>query len=495
MNVEMLLEMAAQAAPDREAIRRGDVAMTYAELLAASRRHSAVLRQAGVRTLAHLGVNRPEVAALLFGSSQAGADFVPLNYRWSDEQIRAALERLVPVAVVADAEMSHRVPVGVEGIDLLDLDALDVSPPVPVADGDGRGSILLFTSGTSGSPKAAVLRPEALVSYVLGTVEFQHAHEEESILVSVPPYHIAAISSVLTSVYAGRRMVQLASFDARRWVDVAREQRVTQAMVVPTMLGQILDAVEEPGTLSNLRHLSYGGGRMPRQTIERALTMFPDVDFVNAYGLTETSSTISVLTPEDHREAMASDVPRVRDRLTSVGRPLPTIELEVRDDRGMVLEPGVAGEIWVRGPQVSGQYLSHSALDDDGWYATRDRGHLDTDGYLHLHGRADDVIVRGGENIAPAEVEERLRDHPAVVDVAVIGVPDVHWGERVEAFVVLEADTEVEDVELQEWVRRSLRSTRVPQTLHRRSSLPYNEMGKLVRRSLRDQLDAQEVRA
>jgi acyl-CoA synthetase (AMP-forming)/AMP-acid ligase II len=164
---------------------------------------------------------------------------------------------------------------------------------------------------------------------------------------------------------------------------------------------------------------------MPVEVIERAMAMLPDVNFVNAYGLTETSSTVAVLTPDDHREAAASDDENVRRRLASVGRPLPTLELEIRDPLGVVLGPNERGEIYVRGEQVAGEYRGRSVLTDDGWFPTNDAGHLDDDGFLYLEGRLDDVIVRGGENLSPGEIEDRLRAHEAVIDVAVAaGDPD-----------------------------------------------------------------------
>ena len=243
--------------------------------------------------------------------------------------------------------------------------------------------MLLHTSGTSGEPKAAVLRHRHLSNYVLGAVEFLGAGEDEASLVSVPPYHIAGISAILTSVYGGRRLVQLPSFSPDEWVFIARREGITHAMTVPTMLSRILDELD-PATdgdgagLPSVRHLSYGGGRMPVPVITRALSLLPGVDFVNAYGLTETSSSIAVLTPDDHREALASDDPHVRNRLGSVGQPLPTVEITVRGRDGEVVAPHDRGEIWVRGEQVSGEY--HGKEDSgpgEGWFATNDEGYFD----------------------------------------------------------------------------------------------------------------------
>ena len=326
-------------------------------------------------------------------------------------------------------------------------------------------------------------------SYIFTSVDFLGADEDEAQLVSVPPYHIAGISAVLSSVFAGRRIYYLPAFETAAWVRVAGDEQITQAMVVPTMLNRILDEIERTATaLPALHHVSYGGGRMPRPVIERAMGMLPGVRWVNAYGLTETSSTIAVLGPEDHDTAFASDDPRVRARLGSVGRPLPSLELEIRDPDGQPCPPGQKGEIHVRGEQIAGEYLGRSALTDDGWFPTNDAGHLDDDGYLFLEGRLDDVIVRGAENLSPGEIEDILVSHPAVAEAAVVGVPDDEWGEKVVAAVVLPPGAETSEPDLQDWVRTHLRSTKTPERIQFRDELPHNETGKLLRRVLKVEL-------
>jgi acyl-CoA synthetase (AMP-forming)/AMP-acid ligase II len=227
---------------------------------------------------------------------------------------------------------------------------------------------------------------------------------------------------------------------------------------------------------------------MPLTVIERAMALLPDVGFVNAYGLTETSSTIALLGPDDHREAMASDDPAVRARLASVGRPLPSVEVSIRDPLGEPLGPGERGEIWVRGEQVSGQYLDRVDEFDEGWFHTRDAGEVDHDGFVYVHGRLDDVIVRGGENLSPGEIESVLIEHPGVEAAAVVGIPDTEWGEKVIAAVVpVEGAAPGED-ELRDFVRSRLRSTKTPERIDVRDDLPFNETGKLLRRVLRDEL-------
>src|SRR5208282_1940929 len=277
----------------------------------------------------------------------------------------------------------------------------------------------------------------------------------------------------------GRRTVYLPTFTPEAWVELAAAEQTTQAMLVPTMLGRILSVLEaRDERLPRLRSISYGGGRMPQQVVERAMGLLPHVDFVNGYGLTETSSTIAVLTPEDHRAAMASSDPAVRRRLGSVGQPLSTVELEIRGPNGEVLPPGQSGEVYVRGEQISGEYLHRKVIQDDGWFPTNDAGWMDEGGYLFVEGRLDDVIVRGGENISPGEIEDVLRLHPNVSDVAVFGVPDDQWGERV-ACVIVPKGARPSAEELGGWVKARLRSTKTPETWVFRDELPYNDTGKL----------------
>ena len=287
----------------------------------------------------------------------------------------------------------------------------------------------------------------------------------------------------------------LPAFDAETWIATAKAENITQAMVVPTMLRRIVDVIEEQGvTLPDLRLLSYGGGHTPLDLIERAMKVLAGVDFVNAYGLTETSSTIAVLSPDDHRAAFASTDPDQRKRLGSAGRPLPTVELEIRGpDSAQALPTGERGEIYVRGEQIAGEYLGRSLLVDGGWFPTNDAGYLDADGFLFLDGRLDDVIVRGGENLSPGEIEETLLSHPAVAEAAVVGVPDPEWGEGVGAVVVLRPGATATAGELQAWVRERLRSTKAPQVVEFRDALPYTETGKLLRRVLRQQLRATDA--
>jgi acyl-CoA synthetase (AMP-forming)/AMP-acid ligase II len=211
-----------------------------------------------------------------------------------------------------------------------------------------------------------------------------------------------------------------------------------------------------------LQALSYGGARTPVSVVERVMQLFPNTGLTNAYGLTETSSTIAILGPDEHRAAFDDPDPAARARLSSAGRVLPTVEVEIRDD-DVPVPAGEPGEIFVRGEQVSGEYRGLGRmLDDEGWFPTRDRGWLDEEGYLFVEGRSDDTIIRGGENVAPAEIEETLMAHPGVGACAVVGVPDDEWGQRIAAAVVPAGGSELDPEELRAFVRERLRSSKTP---------------------------------
>jgi len=500
MSVTMLLEMAADAFPDRVAVTSAARSLTFAELLSASRAAGAIFRAGGYRNVAVLDVNSLAVPVALFGAAYAGVPYVPLNYRLTPAECVALLERVAPAVLVSSHEYATRLTLPA-GITLLDREVFLEQARAPGAEQVTQApgepdsvAIQLFTSGTTGRPKAAVLRHQNVLAYILGTVEFGSAADDDAALMSVPPYHIAGIAAVFSATYAARHMVQLPNFDPATWLALCHVHRITSTFVVPTMLARVIEHLESTGTAANvpaLRAVAYGGGKMPLPVIEKAMRLFPGVDFTNAYGLTETSSTICLLDPEAHRAAFASDDPKIRARLASVGLPLPSIELQVRDADGRVLGPHEAGDVYVRGGQVSGEYLEQgSLLDADGWFPTRDRGYVDDEGYLFLEGRADDVIVRGGENISPGEIEAVLLLHPAVSDAAVVAIPSVQWGEGVGAAVVVRLGQQVTAAELQAWVHDRMRSSRVPERIEFRDELPYNEMGKILRRVVKQELAA-----
>jgi acyl-CoA synthetase (AMP-forming)/AMP-acid ligase II len=496
MNLSLILQMAADAEPDRVGLVCDGKHWTYAELIRAARGAATNIKASKATHVALLDESSEASAIALFGAAIAGVPYVPLNYRLADADLAALLARVAPAYVVGDVARVQRLN-GEGGHTVLPraafVAAAQAAEPMEDQDEEPGIAVQLFTSGTTAAPKAALLRHSNLLSYILGTVEFASAAPEEGAVVSVPPYHIAGISALLSSIYSMRRILLLPAFDPDAWLALASGERATNAFVVPTMLGRIIGRLDAGvnADISTLRAVAYGGGRMPLELIERALELFPSTGFTNAYGLTETSSTIALLGPDEHREAHASSDPAVRARLASVGKPLPTVEIEIRDEEGRALAPGEHGEIYVRGEQVSGEYKERSALVADGWFPTRDAGYIDADGFLFLAGRADDVIVRGGENMSPGEIEDVLLTHPAIADAAAIGVPSVEWGEAVGvAIVIRPGHAAPSDDEIKTLIKDRLRSSRVPERIAVMETLPYNEMGKLLRRELRTALGA-----
>jgi len=314
MNITMILEMAASAG-DRPAVTAEDRSLSAAAPLDLARAAAQRFRHYP----AYLGTDHLAYPVALFGAAMAGVPFVPLNYRLGERQLSDLLARHPGALVLRQADLDG----------LLSPSAEPTGGVEPPADEDPV-AVLLYTSGTTAAPKAAVLRHRHLLAYVWNTVEFGSAADGDAALVAVPPYHVAGLANLLTNLYAGRRLVYLTAFDPGEWLATVRRERVTHALLVPTMLARVVAEVgdADAGT-PTLRSLAYGGARMPRPVLEQALRVFPDTGFVNAYGLTETASSIAVLSPDDHRAALTSSDPAVRDRLGSVGRALPGIEFQI----------------------------------------------------------------------------------------------------------------------------------------------------------------------
>lgn len=500
MTVWSILEMASSADPEAVAAQDGTRRATFGELRSRALAGAGIASAGGHRAIAFLGINGTVWPSVLFAAAAAGVPAAPLNYRLTADSIRALLARLDSPLVVHDARYDDVLADSAYATVTTDewWSRTGGGQPLgaPSVAHDEQAAVVLFTSGTTAAPKGVLLHHRHLFSYVINTVEFGSAGAGDAALVSVPPYHVAGVGTVLSNAYAGRRVVYLPDFRPADWLSTVRSQGVTQAMLVPTMLARTVDALDDqPADLPTLRSIAYGGAAMPRPVLERALTLFPQVAFANAYGLTETSSTVAVLGPEDHRAAFQSCDERIRARLGSVGRAVPGVELAIMSEEGALCPAGQVGELVVRGDQVSGDYLETGpAIDDAGWFHTRDAAWLDDGDYLFVVGRIDDTIIRGGENIAPAEIETVLREHPAVADVGVVGLPDEDWGQRTAAVVVLRPDAALSADGLQEWARQRLRGSRTPDEVSFVDALPYNPLGKLVRRDIAEALIAQAAR-
>ena len=488
MNLAMVLEMAASGFGDRVAVGPLDGGLTFAQVATRAGALADDLRSARPGPVAVAAPTGPHTPVALFGAAAAGRSYAPLNYRLPGPALDELIRRLDPALLITDPALPNHEPaperrskLPLSGAGSLGAEvafSYDEAPEAP--------AVVLYTSGTSAAPKAAVLRHDQLAAYLFATLEFGSAEPDEVNLLAAPPFHVAGVAGLLSAVYTGRRVAALPRFTAEAWVEGAWRERATHVFLVPTMLARIVAVLDADPSLAAppLRHLAYGGARMPLPVLERALELFPDTNFVNAYGLTESSSTVSILGPADHRRGD-------RKLLTSAGRPLPGVEVQVIDELGAPVAAGEPGEICLRGDQVSGAYLeAGSKLDADGWLHTGDRGSVDAEGYLYVTGRADDMIISGGENIAPAEVEDALLRHPDVTAAAVVGLGDDEWGERVAAMVVPRAGSALAEGDLAAWARERLGGLKAPATLVFRDELPTGATGKVLKREVRAELEA-----
>lgn len=517
MNTANFVSIPAQIAPDQEILVCGPRRLTYAGLWSLICRFANALSRLGVQPGERIGVlqtNSDQYVAAYYASAAIGAVFVPLNYRAKPPELEYMIEtaRIVTLLVGERyapliAELRPRLP------SLRELVAMEAPQPgmrvlrdVLAAESDAfeerpvdddETTILMYTSGTTARPKGVMLTHNDFTAYVCGSVELADGTSRGTALLSAPLYHIAGATSIMTALFTGRRLVVLPQFEPLAWLEAVQRERVTHAFVVPTMLKQLIDHPDfSQYDLGSLENLSYGGAAMPFPVIRRAIERFPaGVGFVNAFGQTETTSTLTVLGPDDHRlDGPPAVVERNLRRLLSIGRPLPDVEVKVVDDAGGELPRGRVGELWVMTPRTMKGYAGGdggvSTPARDGWLPTRDMGWIDEDGYIFLAGRKDDMIIRGGENISPAEIEAVLYTHPAVEEVAVIGLPDLEWGQRVAAVVVRRAGAQVDASELGEFCRQRLASFKKPDVFHFAASLPRNPLGKILKTELRAALSA-----
>jgi len=514
VNTVHFLTIPAAIAPDQEIVVCGDLRQTYEKTLGRVQRLANALGALGVAKgdrVAVLDTNSPRYVEAYFATSMLGGVFVPLNYRAKADEladmvttagarllfvgeryvslVASLRERLVGVTHYVALESS---PLGMMPYE--ELLAWDAAEAIEAEVDEDDVNVLMYTSGTTGRPKGVMLTYGDFVAYVCGHTELADGTPRGSTLLCVPLYHIAGVTSMMTSLFAGRRLVILPQFDPIAWLDTVQRERITHAFLVPTMLKRVLDQPEFAHyECSSLEVLAYGAAPMPLPVIRRAIESFPaTVGFINAFGQTETTATVTMLLPEDHRlEGSPAEVERKLRRLSSIGRPLPDVEVKIVDALGTEVPRGEIGEIAVRTPRMMKGYLAEGDATaqtiSGGWLYTRDLGWMDADGYVYLAGRKDDLIIRGGENISPAEIEAVLQAHPAIEEAAVIGVPDLEWGEQVMAIVVRKPGSTLSAEEVTEWCRQRLASFKKPELVRFVPELPRNPLGKVLRKDLRQQ--------
>ena len=514
MNTTECLTIACAIVPDRTAVVFEGRRLTYLELQDRVNRLANALSDLGVSAgdrVAAIQVNCNQVVEAYFAAARLDAVFSPVNFRARSEELAHVLNSAEPTVLIVGGRYVELVnsvrdqvsppnymvslEENVGGEWLFYQDLIASSPPderhFPEG-GDEDRTILMFTAGTTAIPKGVMLTHQSLTSHLLSSVTPPDPELEERNLLSVPLYHIAGIHSLLASVYGGRTMVVMRQFEPLEWMALVQRERVSRTMLVPTMLKQLMDCPQfQDYDLSSLEVITYGAAPMPLEVIKRAIERFPNAWFINAFGQTETASTITMLSPEDHvLDGRPEELEAKLKRLTSIGKPLEDVEVGIVDEDGQPVSAGAEGEIVARGPRIMKGYWRHEEATGSaikgGWLYTGDIGYQDEDGYIYLAGRAGDFIKRGGEMISPEEVERVLMSHPGVEDGAVIGVPDVDWGERVRA-VVVRRDETVSEEEIIEHCHRHLASYKKPESVVFVKELPRNPLGKVLKRVLREE--------
>jgi long-chain acyl-CoA synthetase len=492
------------ALADRPALEYEGRSVTFGELDRRSSQAASALRSLGVAAgsrVGYVGRNAPEHFEVTFGAAKLNAVAVSVNWRLAPAEmaqiIRDATARVVVVAPEFAGHL-EKVEGELAGVTMVALGAHDRWPEYhqllaaqPATDPGAGASpadvaVQLYTSGTTGLPKGVMLSNANLFD---GADEFAAAlglDADAVNLVAMPLFHIGGIGWALTGLALGCRTVLLPEVDPARILAAIPAFGVTTAFLVPAVVQMLLATPGvESGDYSSLRRLLYGASPISERVLVQGMETF-GCEFAQLYGLTETSGAIVQLAPADHDPALRPHL------LRACGKPYPWVEVRVVDPAtGEDATVGAVGEVWTRSRRNMPGYWNNpaataAALTSDGWFKTGDAGYTDAEGYLYLHDRVKDMIVSGGENVYPAEVENALMKHPAVADVAVIGVPDERWGEAVKAVVVAAPGCSPTTAELIDFSREHLGGFKVPKSVDFATALPRNPSGKLLKRELRE---------
>ncbi|MBD3107348.1 long-chain-fatty-acid--CoA ligase [Bacillus sp. AGMB 02131] len=514
MNAYLLLNIPGSIVPEQEIIAFGEQRLTYEKLIERTGRLATTLSEYGVKQGDRIGfvaTGCSEMVEVFFAAFQLGAVIVPINYRAKTEELAFMIQDSGVKVLVTEQRYAHLIAPILEqstiqitvcigenqeiGVSYEETVSQKVEIMYDFADvEDSELAILLYTSGTTNLPKGVMITHGQLTNYVMNHAEAADGTECGATIISVPSYHIAGATSICNAIYSGRRLVLLRQFDAGEWLHVLAKEKATHAFLVPTMLKRVMDHPNFHSTnLSSLKSLSYGAAPMPFPVIRRAIEVFPPTtEFANGFGMTETTSTVSVLSPEDHKlTGTPEEINKKIKRLASVGKPLPGVDIMVLDEHGSPVPANEVGLVYVRTQKAMKGYWNRPDASKEtlvnGWVNTSDLGYLDEDGYLFLNGRSSDMIIRGGENISPAEIESVFNEHPEVADVAVIGIPSLEWGEEVMAVIVAQNPEQPPSVqELLAYCKDRLASFKRPTSIAFMSELPRTPTGKILKRDIKE---------
>lgn len=493
----------ARERPEKTAIHFDGRPISYAELDLRANRVAQGLLAAGVPAqgrVAILAKNDPAFFELWFGAAKANTVLVPVNFRLAAPEVAyvvndAQAELLFvgvdfyPVVEAIEGELKTvREIIAIDGghpawPDYASWRARQKAedPQRPIAPGDV--AIQMYTSGTTGHPKGAQLSHANLLTLLPAALaQWGNWHDRDVNLVCMPLFHIGGSGWALVGLYRGIENVLTRDFEPAAILRIIAQYRVSKVLFVPAMMLFLLQAPQSRDTdFSSLELIVYGASPAPLDLLRNAVKVFR-CGLAQVYGLTETTGAITYLPPEDHGEHAV-------ERMKSCGKPMDGVEIRIVDAAGKALPPGEVGEVICRTPQIMLGYWNLPEATTrsirDGWFSTGDAGYLDKDGYLYIHDRVKDMIVSGGENIYPAEVESALFGHPAIADVAVIGVPDEQWGEAVKAIVVKKPGTSASAKEIIDFARERIAGYKVPRSVDFVEALPRNPSGKILKRELR----------
>lgn len=494
-----------RATPGKAAIIFEGRATSYGVLDARSDRAASAMAAHGVEPgdrIAYLGKNTDLFFELLFGAAKAAAILAPIGWRLAPREAAAIVSDCAPKLLFADPqyvsalELISSAPnapriLGLEaphqGAAYSDwLDSAPVRAPRP-SPAPHDPALIFYTSGTTGRAKGVTLTHHNLIgmqrNYTLEGAGWTSWLEDDVSLVATPCSHVAAVAWALTSLYNGAPTVVARDFDPKSILEVIRAQRVTKLLLVPAAMQVLARSVNSnESDVSSLRYMLYGASPIPTELLRECMDRF-GCRFVQIYGLTETSGGIVALRPEDHVGQGA--------RMRAAGKPLAGAEIAILDPAGGRAAPFSSGEIATRSiGNMRGYWrlseATDAVLDADGWLRTGDVGYLDAEGYLYIRARIRDMIVSGGENVYPAEVEDAIFGHPVVADVAVIGVPSERWGEEVKAIVVAKPGAPQDPASVIDWARERVAAYKAPKSVDFVEALPRGATGKVLRRELRE---------
>jgi long-chain acyl-CoA synthetase len=515
MFIHQTLERARRLYPNREAVIDGERRLTYGELGDRVDRLAGALASSGLEPGARAGVlmqNRHEYTETYFAVEQVGGVLVPLNQRLAPPEIAFILNdaeathllldaAYLPLyeACAADLTTVRQVfIVGAEGsapgtrhAALTYEEALAAATPMRGAAREWQADDMVqlyYTSGTTGTPKGVMLTQGNVMANAAHAIMVMHFDERDVWIHATPMFHLADAWASWTVTWVGGQHVYRREFTPAGFLRAIQEHRVTVALLVPTMINAI---VNEPRVrefdLSSLRLLAFGASPMPVDRLRAAMAVMPSTTFIQLYGMTETAPFATALV---YDEATVNGPEQAQRRLASCGREIPNVETRVVREDGSEVEPGEVGEIVMRGPNVMRGYWrqpeASAAALRDGWMHSGDMATVDEEGYIFIVDRKKDMIITGGENVYSTEVENALYQHPAVLEAAVIGVPDEHWGERVHAVVVLKEGHQAEPQELADFCRRSIAGYKIPRSVEFTGALPKTGSGKIQKGEIRE---------